>query len=67
MWNMNDVYAANEHIEDIRRAAEKHNVIARMKAAGQTPEPDGQSGEQPVKQPVKQQQILWERVRNALR
>jgi len=59
MWNMNDVYAANEHIEDIRRAAEQHNAIARMKAAGQ--------GEQPDKQSGKQQQKLWERVRNALR
>ena len=59
MWNMNDVYAASERIEDIRRNAEKHNAIARMKAAGQ--------GEQPGRQSGKKQQKLWERVRNALR
>jgi hypothetical protein len=59
MWNMNEVYAANERIEDIRRAADKHNAIARMRAAGQ--------GKQPDKQANNKQQKLWERVRKALR
>jgi hypothetical protein len=50
---------ANEHIEDLRRAADKHNAIARMKAAGQETSPG--------KEPDKKQQNLWERVRNSLR
>jgi hypothetical protein len=63
MWNMNDVYAAQERIEDMRRAADKHNAIARMKAAEQ----GEQSGKQPGSKPNKNQQKLWERMRSALR
>ena len=59
MWNMNDVYVANERIEDMRRAADKHNAIARMKAE--------KSGKQPDKQQNNKQRKLWEQVRNALR
>lgn len=81
MWNTNDFDAANEHIEDLRRAAEKHNAVARMKAAsqgGQANQAVNQAAnQQPVnQQPVNQQpgkdtdkkpQNLWERVRNSLR
>jgi hypothetical protein len=63
MWNLNDVYAANERIEDIRRAADKHNAIARMKAAGQGEQP----GQQADTQTNSAQQKLWERVRKVLR
>lgn len=72
MWNTNDFDAANEHIEDLRRAAEKHNAVARMKAASQ----GGQATQAATQQPVNQQpgkdtdkkpQNLWERVRNSLR
>ena len=61
MWNENDIEAAHEHIEDLRRAAEKHNAVTRMKTASQGKQP-GSS-----KQPGKQPQNLWERVRNTLR
>jgi hypothetical protein len=63
MWNMNDVYAANERIEEIRRAADKHNALARMKVSGQ----GEQTGEQPGQQANNKQQKLWERMRKALR
>jgi hypothetical protein len=56
MWNMNDVYAANERYEDIRRTAEKHNAVARMKANGR---------EKPATE--KRSAKIWERVRKALR
>ena len=58
MWNMNEVYAANERIEEIRRAADKHNALARMKTAGHEKQPGKQNNKQPK---------LWERVRKALR
>jgi hypothetical protein len=61
MWNMNEVYAANERIEDIRRTADKHNAIARMQAASQGKQPDKQANDK------QQKQKLWERMRNALR
>ena len=59
MWNMNDVYVANERIEDMRRAADKHNAIARMKAA--------ERGKQPDTKQNNKQRKLWKQVRNALR
>lgn len=59
MWNMNDVYVANERIEDMRRAADTHNAIARMKAE--------ESGKKPDKQQNNKQRKLWEQVRKALR
>lgn len=63
MWNMNDIYAANERIEDIRRTAEKHNAIARMKTAGAGVLP----GQAQDKKTNNKQQKLWERMRKALR
>ena len=63
MWNMNDVYVANERIEDMRRAADKHNAIARMKAEQSGKKP----GEKPDKKRNNKQRKLWEQMRNALR
>ncbi len=56
MWNMKDVYVANERYADIRRTAEQHNVVARMetKVRGED-SPQKRSGK------------IWERVRKALR
>lgn len=76
MWNTNDFDAANEHIEDLRRAAEKHNAVARMKAASQGGQANQAANQAANQQPVNQQpgkdtnkkpQNLWERVRNSLR
>ena len=36
MFNMKDVYVAQERYVDMRRTAEKHNAIARMKAFART-------------------------------
>ena len=63
MWNMNDVYVANERIEDMRRAADKHNAIARMKAEQSGKQP----GEKLGKKRNNKQRKLWEQMRNALR
>lgn len=63
MWNANDLNVAKERIEDIRRTAEKHNAVARMKAAGQ----DKQTGEQSGKQSGNKPRKFWQQVRNALR
>lgn len=60
MWNMNDVTAATERYADIRRTADKHNAMARMKAAAQDQTPDGKNKEN---KPSK----LWARMRKALR
>jgi hypothetical protein len=56
MWNMKDVYVANERYADIRRTAEKHNAMARLKAKVREEQPSG-----------KRNTKLWERVRKALR
>jgi len=60
MWNMNDVNVAKQRYEDIRRAAEKHNAIARMQTDGQGKKQGGQPA-------GKQKQTIIERVRKALR
>ena len=36
MFNMKDVYVAQERYVDMRRTAEKQNAIARMKALART-------------------------------
>lgn len=56
MWNMKDVYVAGERYEDIRRTAERHNAVARLRAEAR--------GKQPR---AKGSKKLWERVRKALR
>lgn len=58
MWSMNEFYTANERVEEMRRSAEKHNAIVRMKAANDDKQPDKQA-EKPQK--------LLERVRKVLR
>ena len=50
-------------LEDMRRAADKHNAIARMKAEKSGKQP----GEKLDKQQNNKQRKLWEQVRNALR
>jgi hypothetical protein len=56
MWNMKDVYVANERYDDIRRTAEKHNAVARMQAQVRKERSN-----------VKRERKIWERVRKALR
>jgi hypothetical protein len=56
MWNMKDVYVANERYDDIRRTADKHNAVVRM-------------GAQVRKERLHAQRSrkIWERMRKALR
>jgi hypothetical protein len=56
MWNMKDVYVANERYDDIRRTADKHNAVARLKTQVRAE----RSNE-------KRKGKIWERVRKALR
>jgi hypothetical protein len=56
MWNMKDVYVANERYADMRRSAEKHNAVARMMVKVCSDSQPGKRGGE-----------VWERVRNALR